>query len=71
VGDPPAWGLGGGLTTLPVKLNVCYETLQTSSDQASCCECGDEPSGSCATELVTAGVSEAGHAYNIKMLSLY
>jgi hypothetical protein len=24
---------------------------------AGCCECGDEPSGSCATELVTVGIS--------------
>jgi hypothetical protein len=24
---------------------------------AGCCECGDEPSGSCATELVSAGCS--------------
>jgi hypothetical protein len=25
---------------------------------AGCCECGDEPSGSCATELVRDNVSE-------------
>jgi hypothetical protein len=32
VGGPPAWGLGRGLTTSTVKLNVCYETLHTALD---------------------------------------
>jgi hypothetical protein len=36
LGGPPAWVLGGGLTTLPrktVKLNICYESLRTASEQ--------------------------------------
>jgi hypothetical protein len=41
---------------------------------AGCCECGDEPSGSCATELVSLFVRERGncktndkvHSYNTK-----
>jgi hypothetical protein len=33
VGGPTARGLGGGLTTPPIKLSVCYETLHTASDQ--------------------------------------
>jgi hypothetical protein len=79
VGGPPAWGLGGVLTTLPRKTqkekNIErrreYEVRMglreiglgggggldsTGSGQglvAGCCECGDEPSGSCATELVS------------------
>jgi hypothetical protein len=35
---------------------------------ASCCECGDEPSGSCATELVSYGLlnnSEPGSSVSI------
>jgi hypothetical protein len=33
VDGPPAWGLSGGLTTLPVKLNICYESLRTALEQ--------------------------------------
>jgi hypothetical protein len=33
VSGPPARGLGGGLTTPPIKLNICYETLSTASEQ--------------------------------------
>jgi hypothetical protein len=33
VGGPPHWGLGGGLTTPTIKLNICYETLRTASEQ--------------------------------------
>jgi hypothetical protein len=37
-----------------------YSSYSTGSGQgpvAGCCECGDEPSGSCATELVTYSVN--------------
>jgi hypothetical protein len=43
-------GFGRGTNNPPP-----YETLRTASKQgpmAGCCGCGDEPSGSCATELV-------------------
>jgi hypothetical protein len=88
VGGPPAWGLGGGLTTLPRKTQyllrttthslgtgrITWHNLSTGKwilgtlawgggglvstvcgrgPVAGCCECGDESSGSCATELVT------------------
>jgi hypothetical protein len=33
VGGPPAWGLGGGLTTLPRKTQYFYESLRTASEQ--------------------------------------
>jgi hypothetical protein len=51
VGGPPAWGLGGGLTTL----GGCGldSTVSGQGPVAGCCECGDEPSGSCATDLVS------------------
>jgi hypothetical protein len=34
-GCPPAWGLGGGLTTPPptIKTLTCYETYHTASNQ--------------------------------------
>jgi hypothetical protein len=31
---------------------------------AGCCECGDEPSGSCATELVNKHMSPVSFEYN-------
>jgi hypothetical protein len=34
VGGPPAWRLGGGLTTFPVKLNICYESLRPASEHS-------------------------------------
>jgi hypothetical protein len=51
VGGPPAWGLGGDKQPSPIKLNICYKTLCTAL-VVGCCECGDEPLGSCTTELV-------------------
>jgi hypothetical protein len=38
-----AWGGGCGLDS----------TVSGQGQVAGCCECGDEPSGSCATELVS------------------
>jgi hypothetical protein len=32
VGDPPAWGLGWGLTIIPVKPNIYYESLRADSE---------------------------------------
>jgi hypothetical protein len=61
VGGPPVWGMDGGLTTLPRKtqylLRITTHSLGTGRGSgqgpvAGCCECGDESSGSCATELV-------------------
>jgi hypothetical protein len=34
-------------------IEVKYHSIKTIKSMASCCECSDEPSGSCATELVT------------------
>jgi hypothetical protein len=54
-------GDGRRLTTLPRKtqylLRITTHSLGTGSGSGQgpvtgCCECGDEPSGSCATELV-------------------
>jgi hypothetical protein len=43
VGCEFAWGGGCGLDS----------TVSGQGPAAGCCECGDEPSGSCATELVS------------------
>jgi hypothetical protein len=51
-----AWGGGGGLDS----------TGSGQGPVVGCCECGDEPSGSCAMELVSYGdhmqVDEMGRA---------
>jgi hypothetical protein len=33
---------------------------------AGCCECGDEPSGSCATELVSSLLSEMHYVFTVR-----
>jgi hypothetical protein len=35
---------------------------------AGCCECGDEPSGSCATEIVTATINNTSTINNYKII---
>jgi hypothetical protein len=44
-------GVGRGLTILPRK-NSIFFTNHYAQPRTGCCECGDETSGSCATELV-------------------
>jgi hypothetical protein len=38
-----------------IKTIFCAYTVSGQGPVAGCCECGDEPSGSCATELVITG----------------
>jgi hypothetical protein len=54
------WEDGIRMDLREIGLGVC-ELDSTGSGQgpvAGCCECGDEPSGSCATELVYIYVSK-------------
>jgi hypothetical protein len=37
-GNPPAWGLGGGLTIPHCKKPACYEMLLRASGLAGSCE---------------------------------
>jgi hypothetical protein len=54
VGGPPAWGLGGGLTT-PHRKKMIFvaKYVQGPRKLVGSCEYGDEPSGSGAMELVS------------------
>jgi hypothetical protein len=54
VGGLPDWVLGGGLTTFPRKTQYLLRitTHSLGLPVAGCCECGDEPLGSCVTESV-------------------
>jgi hypothetical protein len=44
--DPPAWGLGRGLTTLHCKVPPFYKMLLRASELAGSCEPNNELSGS-------------------------
>jgi hypothetical protein len=46
-----AWGVW--IVCVCVCVCVCVSTVSGQEPVAGCCECGDEPSGSCATELVS------------------
>jgi hypothetical protein len=45
-------GSGWILGRLAWEVRIGFDCLRTGTG-AGCCECGDEPSGSCATELVS------------------
>jgi hypothetical protein len=49
------WEDGIGMDLREIGLGGCglYSTVSGQGPVAGCCECGDEPSGSCATELVS------------------
>jgi hypothetical protein len=49
------WEDGIGMDLREIGLEGCglYSTVSGQGPVAGCCECGDEPSGSCATELVS------------------
>jgi hypothetical protein len=49
------WEDGIRMDLREIGLGGCglYSTVSRQGPVAGCCECGDEPSGSCATELVS------------------